>query len=58
MARQALIHSLANGIAVITANLHALRMQHSDPETLEIMDDMLLAAERVHRNFEMLRKLS
>lgn len=57
MARQALIHLLANGIGIITANLEALRMDAS-PEELEIMADMIQAAERVHRCFDQLRRLA
>jgi hypothetical protein len=57
-ARIALIHSLANGINIITANLGALRALQTDPEGIAMCDDMALAAERVHRNFEALRKLA
>lgn len=57
-ARVALIHSLANGINIITANLSALRALQTDPEAIAMVDDMTVAAERVHRNFEALRKLA
>jgi hypothetical protein len=56
MARQALIHQLANGISIITANLQALRLDAS-PEEVEIMADMTVAADRVHRCFDQLRRM-
>jgi hypothetical protein len=57
-AREALIHSLANGVTIMTTNLTALRMMQLGPEAKAIMDDMAIAAERVIRNFEALRKLA
>lgn len=57
-ARLALVHSLANGIGIITANLSALRAMQTDPEGRAMCDDMLIAAERVHKTFEALRKLA
>jgi hypothetical protein len=57
MARQAMIHSLANGISIITANLQALQMD-ATPEEADIMADMNAAAARVHRCFDQLRRLA
>lgn len=57
MGRMELIHGLANGVGVILANLQVLRELQTDPEALEIMADMAIAAQRVHRNFEALRRL-
>jgi hypothetical protein len=56
--RQALIHSLANNLGIITANLTALRALETRPEVIAIMEDIDVATERALRNFEALRKLA
>jgi hypothetical protein len=56
-ARKALIHTLANCLNVVIANLEVLAKMQTAPEANAIMADVLLAAERCHRAFEALRRL-
>lgn len=57
-ARVALIHTLANCLAIVTANLPHLRELQMSPEAHAILDDMAAAVERALRAFESLRKLA
>lgn len=54
--RMALVHDVANSLNVITANLEALRVLQTDPEAIEMLADMTIAAERLIRGFEALRR--
>ncbi len=56
-ARAALLHALANGMAIVFANITALRSYVKDPEAIKILADIDAAIDRTLKDFEALRRL-
>lgn len=56
-ARATLLHAMANGMAIIFANITSLRSYTKNAEALRILADIDVAVQRTLKDFEALRKL-